>query len=251
MLRPRIIACLDVAESQVVKGTGFRDLVSWGDPAERAQAYQDQGADEIVLLDIMASVEGRAPDPVTIERVARRLSIPLTVGGGLRTVEQIGRMLAAGADKVSLNTPAVASPALIRDAAGQFGSQAVVVAVDVRREQGDWRVYVRGGREPTPWFLAPWLRTVERLGAGELLLTSIDRDGTGEGYDLAALETAAATVNIPIIASGGASSPAQLADAFSIPGVTGALVAGMLHRGEVTVGELKAAVARRGVDVRA
>jgi cyclase len=251
MLRQRIIACLDVAGDKVVKGTSFEALTVWGDPAERAVLYQEQGADEIVLLDITASIERRGPDLATVERVAHGLSIPLTVGGGLGTVEQIGQVLAAGADKVSLNTPAVASPSLIGEAAGRFGSQAVVVAVDVRREAEGWRVYVKGGREATSWFLQPWLRTVERLGAGEILLTSIDRDGTGRGYDVEALRAAAQTVRVPIIASGGAATPQQVAEGLGIPGVTGALIAGVLHRDEFTVAALKGEVASRGVWVRA
>lgn len=251
MLNARVIACLDVAGDIVVKGTSFVVLQQHGDPSLLALRYEEQGADEIVLLDITASVERRSPNLALVERVARRLSIPLTVGGGLADVDDIGRVLAAGADKASLNTPAVRNPQLIAEAANRYGSQAVVVAVDVKREQGDWPVYVRGGREATPWRLEPWLRQVEGLGAGEILLTSIDRDGTGQGYDLEALRTAARACRIPIIASGGGGTADQMAQALAIPGVTGALVAGVLHTGRSTVGQLKSAIAAWGVPVRA
>jgi cyclase len=251
MLRQRLIACLDVAGRQVVKGTSFEALTTWGDPATLAARYEAQGADEIVLLDITASLEGRGPDAPTVGRVAHALRIPLTVGGGLATVVQVADVLAAGADKVSLNTPAVTTPDLISEAARRFGSQAVVVAVDVRREGGDWRVYIRGGRQATAWTLVPWLREVEARGAGEILLTSIDRDGTGLGYDLEALKTAAEAVSLPIIASGGARDAAQVTLALRVPGVTGALMAGILHREETTVAALKAYVASQGVPVRA
>jgi cyclase len=250
VLKARLIACLDVAGDVVVKGTRFGDLVDLGDPAELARAYEDQGADEVVMLDITASVEGRPPRFALIERVARSLSIPLTVGGGIPDADVLGRVLASGADKASVNSPAVAHPDLVAEASARYGSQAVVVAVDVRREDGDWIVYTHGGRRRTAWRLAPWLRRVEELGAGEILLTSIDRDGTGTGYDLEALAAAGRTVRLPIIASGGGARPEQLGAALRVPGVTGALVAGVLHRRETTLGALKAGVAREGVPIR-
>jgi cyclase len=250
MLKARIIPCLDVAGDVVVKGTQFGELRRLGDPAELAARYEDQGADEIVYLDITASIERRTPRMDVVERVARRLSIPLTVGGGLETVDVVGAVLAAGADKVSLITPAVARPALVAEAAARFGSQAVVVAVDVRREAADWRVYVRGGRTPTDWFLEPWLRRVAELGAGEILLTSIDRDGMRQGYDLEALAVAGRTVRLPIIASGGGAAPEHLAAALAVPGVTGALIAGVLHDGATTVDRLKADLQQWGVSIR-
>lgn len=252
MLKPRIIPCLDVARDIVVKGTRFEGLRSVGDPAELAARYEEQGADEIVLLDITASAEGRSPDPVVVERVARRLGIPLTVGGGLTSIETVGRTLASGADKVSLNTPALERPELIGEAAGRFGSQAVLVAVDVRRTSGgDWQVHARGGRLPTRWRLGEWLEHVQALGAGEILLTSIDQDGTGSGYDLGALRRASQRVHLPIIASGGGASAQQIRDALSVPGVTGALIAGVLHAGDTTVGAIKQELSMMGVDVRA
>ncbi len=251
MLRRRIIPCLDVAGDIVVKGTRFQDLQVMGDPAELAARYEEQGADEVVLLDITASAEGRAPRPEVVERVARRLGIPLTVGGGLGSLAVIGQVLGAGADKVSLNTPALQQPELITAAAQRFGSQAVVVAVDVRRVDDDWAVFARGGSEPTAWRLAPWLKKVESLGAGEILLTSIDRDGTGGGYDLEALRSAAATVGLPITASGGGAFAEQIAAALAVPGVTGALIAGILHSGRTTVADLKCELHAMGVSVRA
>lgn len=251
MLNARVIACLDVAGDIVVKGTSFVDLKAHGDPSLLALRYEEQGADEIVLLDITASIERRQPNLELVERVARRLSIPLTVGGGLREADAIGQVLAAGADKASVNSPAIANPQLIAEAASRYGSQAVVVAVDVKREQDDWTVYVHGGRDGTAWRLQPWIRQVEQLGAGEILLTSIDRDGTGQGYDLDALRAAGEACRIPIIASGGGGTAEQLAAALAIPGVTGALVAGILHTGRTTVAELKTAIAAKGVPVRA
>lgn len=251
MLKSRIIPCLDVAGDTVVKGTRFEGLRDVGDPAELAARYADQGADEIVLLDITASVEGRCPNPDVVERVARALSIPLVVGGGLRTTQDVGQTLAAGADKVSLNTPALDRPEIISESARRFGSQAVLVAVDVRRTGGDWQVYARGGRAPTAWRLAAWLERAEALGAGEVLLTSIDQDGTGAGYDTGALQCAGETVHLPIIASGGGRSARQIRDALEMPGVTGALIAGVLHAGDTTIGRIKQELREMGVDVRA
>ncbi len=251
MLKQRIIACLDVAGDLVVKGTRFEELRVIGAPAELAARYEDQGADEIVFLDITASIEGRGPRPEVVERVAQRISIPLTVGGGLRSADTVGRVLAAGADKVSLNTPALARPELVREASGRFGSQAVVIAVDVRRQGEDWRVYSHGGRTETPWQLGPWLEAVQALGAGEILLTSIDRDGTGTGYDLDALRHAAQIVHLPIIASGGGAAPSQIGAALFLPGITGVLLAGALHDGRTTIGAIKAELSAMGVDVRA
>ncbi len=251
MLKRRIIPCLDVAADVVVKGVRFADLRLLGDPAELAHRYEDQGADEIVLLDITASREGRTPNPLVVERVARRLGIPLTVGGGLRDAAAIGAVLAAGADKVSLNSPALRRPGLVAEASRRFGAQAVVLAVDVRREGGGYRVYAAGGSLRTPWLLDAWLPTAQSLGAGEILLTSIDRDGTRQGYDLEALRLASGLVSLPIIASGGAALPRHLAEALAVPGVTGALLAGVLHDGPWTVGAMRQELRSLGVDVRA
>jgi cyclase len=251
MLKRRIIPCLDVARDRVVKGTQFVSLREQGDPADLALAYEEQGADEIVYLDISASSEGRGPDPHVVERVARRLSVPLTVGGGLGDVGRIGEVLAAGADKVSLNTPALRRPELVAEAAQRFGSQAVVAAVDVRRTPVGYKVFARGGREETPWLLAAWLQSLAARGAGEILLTSIDCDGTGQGYDLAALREAGRQVRLPLIASGGASTPDHLREALRLPQVTGALLAGALHTGRLTIAAIRRELLAAGVDVRA
>lgn len=250
MLKPRVIACLDVAGGAVVKGRQFVDLVRLGAPDELARRYEAEGADELVVLDITATREGRAADVAMVERVARSLTIPLTVGGGIATWQQAGRILAAGADKVTVNTAALDRPLLLTDIADRFGSQAVVVAVDVRQANGGWQVYAAGGARATGWTLASWLPHAVAHGAGEILLTSIDRDGTGTGYDVAALARAAELVACPIIASGGARDASQMAAALAVPGVTGVLLAGVLHRGETTVGALKQELSRQGVMLR-
>lgn len=250
MLRPRILACLDVAGDEVVKGVQFRRLTSLGRPEELAARYEDQGADEIVLLDITAGAERRGPNLAVVERTARRLGIPLTVGGGIQAAETARAVLAAGADKVSVNSAALHEPALVGQMAAQAGSQAVVVAVDVRQEPGGHRVYASGGRVATSWWLGPWVAEVAARGAGEVLLTSIDRDGTGLGYDVDALRQAAAAARLPVIASGGGATAQQVAQALAVPGVTGALLAGVLHRGDVALAVLKEQLRSQGVEVR-
>lgn len=250
MLRPRVIACLDVAADRVVKGVQFQELVDLGRPDDLARRYEDEGADELVLLDITATAERRGPSLAVVERTARRLAIPLTVGGGIRDRAGALLVLAAGADKVSINSAALAAPDLVTQVAEEAGSQAVVVAIDVRREAGTHRVYAAGGRTRTTWTLQDWVARVAALGAGEVLLTSIDRDGTGDGYDLDALAAAAAAARLPVIASGGGRTAEHLAAALAVPGVTGALVAGVLHRGEVTLTALKQQLSERGVPVR-
>ncbi len=249
MLRPRLIACLDVAADRVVKGVQFQELISLGRPEDLARRYEDQGADELVLLDITAGAEHRGPSLAVVERTARRLAIPLTVGGGIRDRAGALSVLAAGADKVSVNSAALATPDLVSQIADEAGSQAVVVAIDVRRAADTHRVYADGGRTRTSWTLRDWVAHVAALGAGEVLLTSIDRDGTGEGYDLEALATAAG-VHLPVIASGGGRTALHLAAALAVPGVTGALVAGVLHRGETTLTALKQQLTEQGVAVR-
>jgi cyclase len=258
MLRRRVIPCLDVANGRVVKGTRFVDLVDAGDPPELAERYAREGADELVFLDITAAPEGRGTLLDIVERTARRAFIPLTVGGGVRSVEDMRDVLRAGADKVGLNTRAVADPELIRRCAARFGSQAVVVAIDARRVPAGaealpsgFEVVVKGGREPVGLDAVSWAERAVDLGAGELLVTSIDRDGTRTGFDTAMLAAITTRVGVPVIASGGAASPADFVSAIRDGGADAVLAAGVFHRREVTIAEAKAAMAAAGLPVRA
>ena len=251
MLRRRIIPCLDVANGRVVKGTRFVDLVDEGDPPELAERYAREGADELVFLDISASPEGRGLLLDVVERTARRAFIPLTVGGGVRTVADMRDALRAGADKVSLNTAAVADPWLIARCARRFGRQAVVVAIDARRSPlGDWEVVVEGGRTPTGLDAVSWAERAVELGAGELLVTSIDRDGTGEGFDTALLRSITDRVSVPVIASGGAAGPADMIAAIRVGGADAVLAASIFHRRIHSIVSVKAAMAAAGLEVR-
>lgn len=253
MLRRRVIPCLDVANGRVVKGTRFVDLVDEGDPPELAERYAREGADELVFLDISAAPEGRATLLDVVERTARRAFIPLTVGGGVRSVDDMRDVLRAGADKVSLNTAAVADPSLIRDCAARFGRQAVVVAIDARAgraETGGWEVVVRGGREPTGLDAVAWAERAVELGAGELLVTSIDRDGTSSGYDTVLLRAITERVGVPVIASGGAAGPDHLIAAIRDGGADAVLAASIFHRRIHAIAEVKAAMAAAGLPVR-
>ncbi len=252
MLRRRVIPCLDVAGGRVVKGTRFVDLVDEGDPPELAERYAREGADELVFLDISAAQERRGTLLDIVERTARRAFIPLTVGGGVRTVAEMRDVLRAGADKVSLNTAAVADPTLIRECAERFGRQAVVVAIDARATRaGDaWEVTVEGGRRATGLDAVAWARRAVELGAGELLVTSIDRDGTGSGFDIALLRAISSTVEVPVIASGGAAGPADFVAAVRDGGADAVLAASIFHRRIYAISEIKAAMAAAGLPVR-
>ena len=252
MLRRRVIPCLDVANGRVVKGTRFVDLVDEGDPPELAERYAAEGADELVFLDISAAPEGRGTLLEIVERTARRAFIPLTVGGGVRTVEDMRDVLRAGADKVSLNTAAVAEPGLIAACAARFGRQAVVVAIDARRRQsGDgWEVVVMGGRDVTVLDAVAWAERTVELGAGELLVTSIDRDGTQSGYDTALLRAISERVEVPVIASGGAAGPADVIAAVRDGGADAVLAASIFHRRIYTIAAIKQAMADAGLPVR-
>ncbi len=251
MLRRRVIPCLDVADGRVVKGTRFVDLVDEGDPPELAERYAREGADELVFLDITAAPERRGTLLDIVERTARRAFIPLTVGGGVRTVDEMRDVLRAGADKVSLNTAAVADPRLIAACAERFGRQAVVVAIDARATgSGAWQVVVQGGRQPTDLDAVAWARRAVGLGAGELLVTSIDRDGTGSGFDTALLRSISASVEVPVIASGGAAGPADFVAAVRDGGADAVLAASIFHRRIHAIGEIKAAMAAAGLPVR-
>ena len=253
MLRRRVIPCLDVADGRVVKGTRFVDLVDEGDPPELAERYARGGADELVFLDISAAPERRGTLLDIVERTARRAFIPLTVGGGVRSVDEMRDVLRAGADKVSLNTAAVADPALIGRCASRFGSQAVVVAIDARRSvsrPGTWEVVVKGGREATDLEAAAWAQRAVELGAGELLVTSIDRDGTGSGYDTDLLRAITSRVSVPVIASGGAAGPADFVAAVRDGGADAVLAASIFHRRIHSIAAVKAAMAEAGLPVR-
>ena len=252
MLRRRVIPCLDVADGRVVKGVRFVDLVDEGDPPELAERYAREGADELVFLDITAAPERRGTLLEIVERTARRAFIPLTVGGGVRSVDEMRDVLRAGADKVSLNTAAVAEPALIERCARRFGRQAVVVAIDARRRPagGGWEVVVKGGREPTDLDAVDWAERAVGLGAGELLVTSMDRDGTGAGFDTDLLRAISDRVRVPVIASGGAAGPADFVRAVVDGGADAVLAASIFHRRIHTIGAVKAAMAAAGLPVR-
>lgn len=251
MLTRRVIPCLDVKDGVVVKGVRFQGLRAAGDPAERAAAYEAQGADELVVLDVSATPEGRGHAVDVVRAVRRVLSIPLTVGGGVRAVSHVQALLEAGADKVSVNTAAVAEPGLIDAMAGRFGSQCTVVAIDAagRASGAGWQVVVRSGRERVELDAVAWARECVARGAGELLLTSWDRDGTRSGYDLELLKVVAAAVPVPVIASGGAAGPEHLAEALAA-GASAVLAASIFHDGEHTIEEVKVHLRQRGFEVR-
>ena len=250
MLTRRLIVCLDVKGGRVVKGVQFEGLRDVGDPVELARRYEAEGADEVTFLDISASEEERSTLLDLVRRTAEQLFIPLTVGGGVRTVDDVGRALRAGADKVSINSAAVTNPALLTGCAERFGSQCVVASIDARREGDRWRVYTRGGKTPTDLDAVAWARECVQRGAGEILLTSIDRDGARSGYDLALTQAVAEAVSVPVIASGGAGSAEHVRAALQEGRADAALVAGILHDAVTTVGEIKGLLARSGLAVR-
>jgi cyclase len=250
MLAKRLIPCLDVKDGRVVKGVRFVDLADAGDPVEAAIAYDRQGADELVFLDIAASHEGRAIILDVVRRTAEAIFMPLTVGGGIGSLDDIRTLLRAGADKISLNTAAVARPALIREAAERFGSQCIVVAIDARRRPGGFEVYTHGGRQATGRDAVAWAAEAAARGAGEILLTSMDRDGTRDGYDLELTAATAAAVTVPVIASGGVGSLAHLYDGLTAGRADAALAASIFHFGEFTVADAKKYLRERGVPVR-
>ncbi len=250
MLAKRIIPCLDVLNGRVVKGINFVNLRDAGDPVEQAAVYDREGADELVFLDITASHENRKTTLDMVRRVADTLFIPFCVGGGIRTVDDMRETLLAGADKVSINSAAVKTPDLINQGAWAFGSQCIVVAIDPRRVDGKWIVHVNGGRIPTELEAVAWAKEVEQRGAGEILLTSMDRDGTKAGYDLELTAAIADSVSIPVIASGGAGKMADFRDALKMGRADAALAATLFHYNEIRIGDLKAYLANQGVPVR-
>ena len=251
----RIIPCLDVNAGRVVKGVNFVGLRDAGDPVEIARRYDAQGADELTFLDITASSDARDIILHVVEQVAEQVFIPLTVGGGIRAVDDVRRLLNAGADKVSMNTAAVQNPQLVADASGKVGAQCIVVAIDAKRVTGEggparWEVFTHGGRRPTGLDAVEWARRVQALGAGEILLTSMDRDGTKIGFDLPLTRAIADAVDIPVIASGGVGTLAHLADGISEGHADAVLAASIFHYGEFTVGEAKDFMRSRGIEVR-
>ncbi|MBL9161250.1 MAG: imidazole glycerol phosphate synthase subunit HisF [Planctomycetaceae bacterium] len=254
MLAKRVIPCLDVDRGRVVKGTNFLNLRDAGDPVSVAARYEQEGADELVFLDITASHEGRDIMLDVVRRTAEQIFMPLTVGGGIRTIEDIRALLLAGCDKVSINSAAVRDPEFVRAAALRFGSQCIVVNIDPKRVKRDgreaWEVHINGGRIGTGLEAVAWAKQVEALGAGEIVLTSMDADGTKDGYDLEITAAVSAAVSIPVVASGGAGRPEHLADVVTIGKADAALAASIFHFGEYTIQETKRIMAQRGVPVR-
>ncbi len=250
MLAKRIIPCLDVDRGRVVKGVRFQNLRDAGDPVEIAKIYEEQGADELVFLDISASAEGRKILIDVVKNVAETVFMPFTVGGGIASVEDIRRLLEAGADKISINTSAVKNPQLIYESAKRFGSQCIVVAIDAKRTKKGWEVYIHGGRTPTGLDAVEWAKRVESLGAGEILLTSMDADGTKKGYDIELNRVVAESVRIPVIASGGAGRMEHFYEVFSQSNVDAALAASLFHYREITILELKDYLKKKGINVR-
>lgn len=250
MLARRIIPCLDVDRGRVVKGVRFQNLVDAGDPVEVAKVYEEEGADELVFLDITASAEERKIMLHVVKAVAETVFMPFTVGGGVSSLEDIRKLLEAGADKVSINTSAVKNPQLVYEGAKRFGSQCIVVAIDARRRGSGWEVYIHGGRTPTGLDAVEWAKKVESLGAGEILLTSMDRDGTKSGYDLELTRAVAEAVKIPVIASGGAGSMEHFYEAFTHGKADACLAASLFHFREVSIQELKSYLASKSVPVR-
>lgn len=248
----RIIPCLDVTEGRVVKGVRFQNLRDAGDPAELAGVYDREGADEIVFLDITASSDARKILLDAVERTADQVFIPLTVGGGVRTVEDMAELLTHGADKVSVNTAAIADPELMTRCAEIFGAQCVVLAIDARRrdEGQGWEVFSHGGRRATGRDAVEWAALAEKLGAGEILLTSMDKDGTHEGYDIALLKAVSSAVRLPVIASGGAGTAGHMYEALTAGGAEAALAASIFHFGEISIGAVKQDLAQRGLEIR-
>lgn len=249
MLTKRIIPCLDIKNGQTVKGVNFVNLVHAGDPVELAQAYVLQGADELVFLDITATVENRKTLIELVERVAAAINIPFTVGGGISTIQDVDALLSAGADKVSINSSAVKDPSLINNLSDRFGAQCIVVAIDTRKED-DWKVYTHGGRNATPVYTKQWVKEIEDRGGGEILLTSMDHDGTKNGFALEITKWCTDNLSIPVIASGGAGSKAHFADVFNIANADAALAASVFHFGEIKIPDLKMYLKQQDIAVR-
>ncbi len=250
MLAKRIIPCLDVKDGRVVKGVQFRNLKDAGDPVEIGAQYSSEGADELAFLDITATIENRPTILEIVRKTAEQVFIPLTVGGGIRTIEDVGQLLKAGADKVSVNTAAVLKPALIKEIAERFGSQCTIVAIDAKRGDSKWEVWTDSGMKPTGIDAVHWAKEAEKLGAGEILLTSMDRDGTKDGYDIELTQAVATAVNIPVIASGGAGNLEHLYEVLTTGSADAVLAASIFHYGEYTIKAAKAYLKEKGIPVR-
>ncbi|CVK15237.1 cyclase [Apibacter mensalis] len=250
MLKKRIIPCLDIKNGRTVKGVNFVSLTDAGDPVELAKAYVQQGADELVFLDITATIENRSTLIHLVEKIANEINIPFTVGGGINSVEDVFSLTQAGADKVSINSSAIKRPELISDIASRFGSQCVVVAVDTKKENTDWKVYTHGGRTPTKISTLDWVKKAEQLGAGEILLTSMNHDGTKSGFSLDITYEVAKTMNIPVIASGGAGTKEHFSDVFLTTKASAALAASVFHFNEIPIPELKRFLKTKNIPIR-
>jgi imidazole glycerol-phosphate synthase subunit HisF len=250
MLKKRIIPCLDIRNGRTVKGINFKYLKDAGDPVELAKRYEEQGADELVFLDITATIEERKAFIPLIETISSEISIPFTVGGGIKDISNVRSLLKAGADKVSVNSFAVKYPEIITDLSGQFGSQCVVVAIDTKYTDGRWKVYINGGQTPTDLNADEWAKEVEKAGAGEILLTSMDHDGTKNGFAIEILNKICNSVRIPVIASGGAGKMEHFSDLFENTECTAALAAGIFHYGEITIPSLKNFLKTKKIDIR-
>lgn len=250
MLKKRIIPCLDIKDGQTVKGVNFVDIRQAGDPIELAKRYVDEGADELVFLDITATIEGRKTFAKLVEEIAHEINIPFTVGGGISSVEDAGVLVKAGADKVSINSAAVKRPELVYEISHEFGSQFVVVAIDAGLVKNEWKVFVKGGREATDLNVFEWAKKVEDLGAGEILLTSMQNDGTKNGFAIELTNKLSSNLNIPVIASGGAGTSMHFQEVFEKTKATGALAASVFHFGEIPIPELKKELRSKNLDVR-
>jgi cyclase len=250
MLKRRIIPCLDIKDGRTVKGINFINLRDAGDPVELAKEYARQGADELVFLDITATIENRKALAGLVERIAAEINIPFTVGGGIDTIEDVSILLKAGADKVTVNSSAVKRPELISEMAGEFGSQCVVVAIDTKLIDGEWIVFVNGGRTPVEYKTAAWARRVEELGAGEILLTSMNNDGTRSGFSIDITGEVSRSINIPVIASGGAGTMEHFSEVFFNTACSAALAASIFHFGEITIPDLKKYLHKENISVR-
>ena len=250
MLKKRIIPCLDIQDGRTVKGVNFVDIIDAGDPVELAKRYVDEGADELVFLDITATVDKRKTLADLVQKVAKTINIPFTVGGGISSVEDAKRIIDSGADKISVNSSAVKNPQLVKELADEFGSQCVVVAIDTKWINNEWKVFVKGGREETPLLTLDWAKEVESLGAGEILLTSMNNDGTKDGFAIEICDLISKSINIPVIASGGAGNANHFSEVFTKTDVSAALAASIFHFSEVAIPDLKQDLKSKNISIR-